>query len=160
MIAAVILPVIAGKLTHAKEFIVANCAAALMGTCTFPLIPGTGPWAVYHLAPNSDQLRCAEMIHLLRQPGPFRIDLNYNSGLICFPSFHVILTILSAAALWSVRPLRPFVAIVCVLIMASAVSTGWHYVIDVLGGIGFAAASIGAAKVFTRIEARYGYTSA
>jgi hypothetical protein len=44
--------------------------------------------------------------------------------------------------------------------MASAVTTGWHYLVDVLGGIGFAAVSIGTAKVFTRIEARFRYPSA
>jgi hypothetical protein len=33
-------------------------------------------------------MRCA-MIHILRQPGPFCIDLSYNSGLICFPSFRL-----------------------------------------------------------------------
>ena len=155
MVVAVIVPAVGGKLTAAKEFVVANLVAAVIGTCAFAFVPGVGPWTVYKFPPAPDQRLCAAMVHALREQGQFRIDLNYSSGLICFPSFHVILAILSAAALWSFRPLRPFAAIVCALVVVSAVTTGWHYVIDVLGGILFAAASIAAAKAFTRLEARF-----
>jgi membrane-associated phospholipid phosphatase len=84
----------------------------------------------------------------------YAIDPNYSSSLIAFPSFHVIMAVLSAVALWSVRRARIPAAVLCGLIVCSTVATGWHYVVDVLAGIVFAALAHAGAKVFTAAETR------
>jgi membrane-associated phospholipid phosphatase len=67
--------------------------------------------------------------------------------IVSFPSFHVVLAILSAFALSSIRSLRAPVWVLAVLICISAVSTGWHYGIDVFGGVIVAIASISAVSL-------------
>lgn len=152
MIAAVTVPAMAGKHRVAKEFVVANIVATVTGFAAFAVLPGFGPWAAYGLPPSVTQMQFSQTLEALRHAGAFAIDPRYSTGLICFPSFHVILAILCAAAFWPWRALRPVVGALSALIVISAVSTGWHYTVDVLGGIVFAAASIAAAKGFTRVE--------
>jgi membrane-associated phospholipid phosphatase len=71
-------------------------------------------------------------------------------GMICFPSFHVIWAILCVAALWGYRFLRIPVALLAAMIILSTVTTGWHYFIDVLGGVVIAALSLSAARYYMR----------
>jgi hypothetical protein len=52
-------------------------------------------------------------------------------GIVCFPSFHVIWAVLSGWSLWSIKPLRILGAELASLVV---VTTGWHYVCDVLAG--------------------------
>ncbi len=44
------------------------------------------------------------------------------------------------------KPLRILAAIAALLIVVSTVTTGWHYISDVAGGIALAAFSLAAAK--------------
>ncbi len=58
-----------------------------------------------------------------------------KAGVVAFPSFHVILAVLSVIALWNLRWLRwpafAFGTAICI----STMTTGWHYAIDVIGGL-------------------------
>jgi membrane-associated phospholipid phosphatase len=65
-----------------------------------------------------------------------------HAGIVSFPSFHVVLAILSAVALSCIRPLRAPVWILAAMICASTIVTGWHYAIDILGGLVVAMISI------------------
>ena len=65
----------------------------------------------------------------------FVMDLSYVNGLLCFPSFHTILAILAAVALWSIPYARWLSSLWAGLIVVSTVTTGWHYVIDVVAGL-------------------------
>jgi membrane-associated phospholipid phosphatase len=49
--------------------------------------------------------------------------------------------VLSAWALWSIKPLRILAVIVAVLVVISTVTTGWHYLADVIAGLIISAAS-------------------
>lgn len=65
-----------------------------------------------------------------------------DGGLIAFPSFHVTWSILLAYALIKRKWLFYPIAALNFCIILSTMFLGWHYLIDVLGGVGLAASSI------------------
>ena len=56
-------------------------------------------------------------------------------GLITFPSFHTTWAVLLALAFLRRRRLLPLFATLNVIVIVSTLTTGWHYLVDVLGGI-------------------------
>ena len=90
----------------------------------------------------------------LQAPGWFMIDFRYKEGLICFPSYHTILAVLAAAALSRVPYLCPTAFVWAALIVFSTVTTGSHYVVDVLAGLLVAAMLMNAAGTISRIVMR------
>ncbi len=58
-----------------------------------------------------------------------------DAGVVAFPSFHVVLAILSVVALWRIRGVKWFALIIGILICVSTITTGWHYGIDVIAGL-------------------------
>jgi hypothetical protein len=137
---AVLLPILAGKLRHAQKFLVANLAAFAIGLPIFALFPAIGPWFGYHLDSRPEQAAAEAMVLLIRQPGLY--EYRYPLGVICFPSFHVIWAILCAQALWVFRLLRVPVSLFSALIVFSTLTTGNHYLVDVLTGMGVAVAAV------------------
>jgi membrane-associated phospholipid phosphatase len=144
IVAAVLIPVLAGRSLEARRFIVGIVLAAIVTAAFSALWPAVGPWTTECIAPNQQQADVAAYIMRLRSSGPAQIDM-VNSGIVSFPSFHVVLAIFSAVALSSIRWLRLWVWLLCVMICISAITTGWHYGVDVLGGAILAPASIIAA---------------
>jgi len=116
---------------------------------SFALLPAVGPWYFYGFSADSMQSLCQRDIFRLRLPGAYSF-LSQQSGIVCFPSFHVVWAVLCAAALWGFRPLRVPVAVFSAMIVLSTLTTGWHYFIDVLGGLVLGAASVALAKFFLR----------
>jgi hypothetical protein len=148
MVVSALAPSLLGKMKNAREFLLANLAAFAIGLPLFALLPAVGPWYYYHLAPNSAQVNCWTQFQLLRSPAPY-VFLSQGEGVVCFPSFHVIWAILCAAALWGFRPIRIPVALFSAMIIASTLTTGWHYFIDVVGGIAVAVLSMAIARVYS-----------
>lgn len=148
LILAALLPALTGKLKRAREFVLANLVAIAIGMPLFALLPAVGPWYAYHLHPSPDQAFCQAQFFLLRVPGPYH--LAQGTGVICFPSFHVIWAILCAYALWDFRFLRLPAVLVSCLIILSTMTTGWHYFSDVLAGIIIGVAAIAASRVYAR----------
>ena len=146
VVVAALVPALVGKMKSAREFLFANLVAFAIGVPMFALIPAIGPWYYFHLAPNSAQVYCWTQFQLLRSPGVFAFN-SQGVGVVCFPSFHVIWTILSASALWVFRPIRIPVALLAGMIILSTLTTGWHYFSDVLAGIAVAAISMVIAKI-------------
>jgi membrane-associated phospholipid phosphatase len=145
---SIFLPILAGKVKHAQQFLAANLVAFALGLPVFALLPGIGPWYGYHLAARPDQAACQALIFLVRLPGPYLYQ--YPAGVICFPSFHVIWAILCVQALWVFRPLRMPVSLLSGLIIFSTLSVGNHYFCDVLAGILLAAVAIVTTKWISR----------
>lgn len=148
LILAALVPALAGKLKRAREFVVANLVAIALGMPLFALLPAVGPWYAYHLHPSADQAFCQAQLFLLRVPGPYH--LAQGTGVICFPSFHVIWAILCAYALWDFRFLRLPAMLLSFLIILSTMTTGWHYFSDVLGGVIIGVVAIVASRAYTR----------
>jgi hypothetical protein len=144
---AAFAPALMGKMKEAREFLFANLVAFAIGLPLFALLPAVGPWYHYHLGTNPTQANCLAQLLSLRLPGPYLFQ-EQAAGVVCFPSFHVIWAILCGAALWGFRPIRIPVALLSTMIIASTLTTGWHYFSDVLGGIVVAAISMAIAKVY------------
>jgi membrane-associated phospholipid phosphatase len=149
---SIFLPALLGKVQNAQQFVMANLIAFFIGLPLFALVPAIGPWYGYHFAATSGQMDCQSAILLFRAPGHAISQLN---AIICFPSFHVIWAIFCVAALWGFRLLRIPVALFSSMIVISTVTTGWHYVIDVLGGFVVAGLSLAIAKAFIQASNPY-----
>src|SRR5260370_18456085 len=145
---AAFAPPLMGKMKQAREFLLANLAAFAIGVPLFALLPAVGPWYYYHLAPNPPQASCSAQLLSLRLPGAY-VFQEQAAGVVCFPSFHVVWAILCAAALWGFRPIRIPIALLSAMIIASTLTTGWHYFSDVLGGVAVAAISMAIARVYS-----------
>jgi len=154
MVLGVMLPAIRYRWPAVKELIVGTSIGTILGAAMFAVCPAIGPWAVYNFPPSAQQETCETLFLNLRMP-TVHVLSPADTGIICFPSFYVLLAILSCIALCSIKPLRiPVIAIAsCVAI--STLTTGWHYVADVLGGLTLAVLSIWIAKLYTRVEARF-----
>lgn len=153
MVLGALLPAVRYRFQAVKELIVATSFATIVGAVIFRFVPAIGPWAVYGYAPSVSQLRCQDLLLTLRSNSPHVLNLN-ESGIVCFPSFHTLLAVVSCVALWSIRPLRIPAVVVASSIVLSTLTTGWHYLVDVIGGLLLTILSIAAARCFTAIEER------
>ena len=132
-ITALFLPTLCGNASEVRHFLFAATISLLLTLGCFALWPAIGPWTIEAFKPGK----------MLAQIGTYLLSLKSQAvpdgkelaGIVAFPSFHVILAILSTRALWGIGKLRPFCAALCLAICISTVATGWHYVIDVLAGI-------------------------
>lgn len=145
---AILLPALTGRKQAAERFLLANTIAFLLAIPVFTLLPAIGPWAGYHFAGNAEQEACQASIVALHNSR--FTDQVAVAGIVCCPSFHVIWAILSAVALWSVKPLRIAASVLAALIVISTVTTGWHYVADVLVGLLFVGIALAGADMLMR----------
>jgi len=138
-IIALFLPILCGHARDVRHYLVATSISILLTLGLFALWPAIGPWTIEAFRPGKMQAQIGSYLSSLKsQAVPDGPEL---AGIVAFPSFHVILAILSTRALWGIGKLRPFCAALCVAICISTVATGWHYVIDVFAGIAVAAVS-------------------
>jgi hypothetical protein len=152
---AIIVPPLCGKMREAKEYVLAGVVSAIISLPLFAVFQAVGPWVHYGYEPLIRQVDYMETFRKLKAEGAFVMDINYSDGLICFPSFHTILAILPAVALWRVPYAGRAASILASLIVISTVTTGSHYLIDVVVGIGVALLSITIARIYSRTEARW-----
>lgn len=150
--AAALVPPLMGRRKPAQEFLLANAIVFLLAVPFFTLFPAIGPWVVYHFPPNPAQKLCELSIRSMHQS--VRPDAVKAFGVVCFPSFHAVWAVLSAVALRSIKWLCFPAAILAALIVASTLTTGWHYGVDVLGGLVLCALGLGVARLVIRLADR------
>jgi membrane-associated phospholipid phosphatase len=141
ILAAILIPSLKGHADASRGYILGIVLSAVVTAALFALWPAAGPWTTENFSPAKDQAAVTAYLTLLHSHGPVVLDMK-NGGIVSFPSFHVVLAILSAFALGSIRSLRAPAWILAILICVSTVLTGWHYGIDVLGGLAVAVVSI------------------
>ena len=78
----------------------------------------------------------------MKSGGDYRVDMGSPDPLIAFPSWHVILALLAGFGHSRHRFVRPLAIVWSAATVASTLTTGWHYLVDVLGGVAVAATSI------------------
>ncbi len=132
--AALIIPTLRGRAEISRRYVLAVTIALLITAALFAIWPANGPWAVYGFAPSKAQAEFISDLLLLKSGQPARIDL-VSSAIVTFPSFHTVLAILSVVALWESGRARWFVFALGTAICISTLTTGWHFFIDVIGGI-------------------------
>lgn len=145
---AVLLPPLAGRSDGAKKFLTANLIVFAIGIPLFAIFPAVGPWYGYHTVVRPDQMLAQDTLLFIRRTGP--IQFRIPSGIICFPSFHVVWAILCTYALWSFRYLRIPASTLSALIILSTLTTGVHYAFDLVGGALIAVSAIYASQQLTR----------
>jgi membrane-associated phospholipid phosphatase len=126
-----------GKRIAAQRFIMVNAFAFVLALPCMLLLPAVGPWVAWHFPPNIAQ-RAIELNIVSLRRGIMSSSDSFG-GIICFPSFHVFWAVVSAHALQPFRVLRYPAIIVAILVTISTVTTGWHYGVDVIGGLLLAA---------------------
>jgi len=132
---------LSGKWMRARVFVAANVVAFLIGLPLFALFPAIGPWYGAAILPNPAQVQCQNSLLGLRAGASALVV-----GVVCFPSFHVIWAVLCGYAFSGLRWLRIPAWILAGLIVVSTVTSGWHYVVDVIAGLLIAAAALRVAK--------------
>ena len=147
MTLATVLPPLFNRMEKAKEYALACIVAACITMPIFAFFQAVGPWEYYGFPPAIPALSDkAAMLSSLKTNTVFVIDVSNRDGLITFPSFHVVLTVLAAAALWPFPYLRWLTSIWATLIVVSTVTTGIHYFVDVVGGVLLAGIAYATAK--------------
>lgn len=153
MTLATVLPPLVGRMDKAKEFAIGCLIAASISMPIFACFQAVGPWHHYEFEPVIDSLsQKAAMLASLKTDSWFLIDVDNKDGLITFPSFHVVLTVLAAIALKPIRYVGWPAMVWAALIVVSTVTTGIHYTIDVFGGLAVAAIALVGARVYLRWE--------
>jgi membrane-associated phospholipid phosphatase len=69
-----------------------------------------------------------------RAAGPFTLRFGDVAGIVTFPSVHAGVAALCAWAAWPSRPLRALFLPLNLLMAASAITNGAHYLVDVIAG--------------------------
>lgn len=144
LIAGVFLPALFRRRQAAYRFILAGTLAALVTGTIFARFPAAGPWTVEHYQASKAQTQVSSQLARLKA---HKVVGRLETGaIVSFPSFHTILAILCAFALWSIRWTRWPGVFVATAVCVSTVTSGWHYGIDVMGGIVVALACQGLAR--------------
>ena len=133
MVFAVVIPPFFGHAGASRKCILAIVFAAIATATIFWFLPAAGPWTVQGFRPSNEQAAISSYLSRLKVNAPFTTDCR-TIGIISFPSFHVVLAIVSAAAIGSIRALRIAAWTLAALVCTSTITTGWHYGVDVLGG--------------------------
>jgi membrane-associated phospholipid phosphatase len=149
MLAALFVPPLMGRAIESRRYLAAVTFAAILTAILFALWPAVGPWTAQAIRPTKSQVGVTSYLLRLKSKAPVDID-ERDAAIVSFPSFHVVLAILSATALGSFRRLRTGAWMLAALIGVSTVATGWHYGIDLVGGVLVAAASVVVARWATR----------
>jgi membrane-associated phospholipid phosphatase len=153
MILALILPILCDKPKVVKEYLMAMVISGLISIPLFAAFQAVGPWYYYGYTPDAEQARTMKIFFALKSDEWITVDPANSAGVVAFPSFHTILAVLSAIALWRIKYVRWFAAVLASLIVVSTVTTGWHYLADVLAGLAVTAGSFAAACACFRLEA-------
>jgi hypothetical protein len=132
---ALLSPALAGRKRDSEYFVLCGTICTLVTAALFTFFPAIGPWVNAGFPPAPDQAQIEGSIRLLKISPEFRLGTGI-SAVITFPSFHVIIALVCGITLWGFKRLRVITAAITVAICISVITTGWHYLTDVFGGIG------------------------
>ncbi len=99
---------------------------------SFLLMPAAGPFAQYGYEMTPMQALYLGQLEALR--GTDALHVAFPTGLVTFPSFHTTWAILLAYAVRKHRGWFAFGLVINSLIVVATLTTGWHFLADVIGG--------------------------
>jgi hypothetical protein len=146
-----------GSRGHFERAFTAFLIAYMIGLLLYYLLPSVGPAFAAEtrglfepIAENSLRGSLWSM-HAAFQENPQTMYIVQFSGLAAFPSLHIAHSVLFIWYLWRVtKPLALMLVVPFVLLALSTVHLGWHYIVDIPGGIAVAALSIWCAERLCR----------
>jgi membrane-associated phospholipid phosphatase len=122
---------------------------AMLTAAGFYVFPAQGTCVAYRLPiPEYYAATLAQLDHL-RTAASFSLD--GPAGIVTFPSFHCIAAVLTASMFHRSRLFVPM-AVLNALVVVSAVTVGFHYFADILGGLIVAFGVIAAVPVGGEID--------
>ncbi len=151
--AVVLFPPIFGRLADSRRFVLAVVFSAIVTAVAFAFWPAVGPWTVQDFRPTGAQAAVNVYLLKLKASGPVALDMN-DYTIVSFPSYHTVLAILCATVTCSFSRLRVWGWLFAVAICITTVTTGWHYLADVIGGLILAAISILVARWAEKLLSR------
>jgi hypothetical protein len=149
-IACVALPPLLGRVERAQTMLLAIVASVVATLALAAVVPAVGPWETEATPPTPAQAACADVVHRLAGGVPYAIDLHFRDPIVALPSWHTIFAVLGALVWRPVRVAWPIALAWGALIVVSTLTTGWHYLVDVLAGIAVAVAAHGVAGASLR----------
>ncbi len=133
IVSAPVIPPLCGRVVDSRRYVLAVIIAAVVTAALFALWPAAGPWTVEGFAPTKGQVVVTDGLSLLKSSKLLPADV--EGSVVAVPSFQVVLAVLSVVALWNVRWARWFAFVLGTLICVSTITTSWHYLFDVIGGL-------------------------
>lgn len=129
-------------------FFISALLSVLIGSTIYYFFPSTDPSSVLH-SPYflSRQLLVVQQFDALHH---YHNVAHADAGLIGFPSFHTIWAILITYPFIHRKILLYPIAMLNLLVIASTLTLGWHFLVDDLAGIMIAIFSIAAAEYLFR----------
>ena len=123
-----------------KRFMHAFIYSFFLGDLFYYFFPSSGPATIYQ-SPYFDPVQ--RLTHVkFYNVHHFLAVTTRAGGLIAFPSFHVVwgvlLTFLARGRRWTCYP----VLVLNVLMIASTLLLGWHFLVDVISGVALAVAAL------------------
>ncbi|APS00063.1 phosphatase PAP2 family protein [Pajaroellobacter abortibovis] len=155
LLGALLIPPLLGHVERAREFLLALLYASILSLGLFVWIQGIGPWTNGHFEPTEQQAATEVLLKALHSKQPVQLALSSPGPLIAFPSWHTIFAILAAFAFRYHRGLSIVTTLWSGAIIAATAVSGWHYMVDVAGGIGIAWFAIGATRATSRLYPLY-----
>ncbi len=117
-----------------QSFVLRFMICAWLTALIFFCFPAEGPFSAYAFAPSEDQTRYLVHLETLRVADRVTFPHDAAEGLITFPSFHTTWAMLIALAFWHRRGLFVPFALLNGAVVVATMTTGWHYLSDVLAG--------------------------
>ncbi len=152
-----ILLVMSGVPSSAYLLVLCYGFVGLSACCISVWFPAVGAHVTYDLASQhlpSVNLHYGyaflEEFYAVRTQTEFALSLARVQGILTFPSVHAAVAVLCAVAAFRQRLLRYPVLILNFLMLASTVTHGGHYVVDVVAGVALAAFALFLASKIAR----------
>ncbi len=131
-----------------RRFLWQFMIASMIVMLVFAVFPAVGPFRAYGYSPAPDQVSYLAHFDALRSGERTLMTWREAEGLITFPSFHTAWAVLLTFAVrWNRWVFGP-VLLLNLAVIASTMTTGWHYFADVLGGTVTAFVAIGLCAAF------------
>ncbi len=124
-----------GQQRAIRQFVLHFMLGTWVCAIMFALFPAAGPFVAYGYDMDPTQTRYLQHLNELREGVRTIVTWKKAEGLITFPSFHTIWAII---LFWAVRRQKWLLGISLIfnaIVIASTLTTGWHYGADVLSGI-------------------------
>lgn len=117
-----------------ESFVLRFMLAALLTVGIFALWPAEGPFRQFEFQPSAEQARYLTHLHELRSGTRDSLRLGETAGLVTFPSFHTTWAILLALVFRHRKWLAAPLILLNVFVVVATLTSGWHYLSDVLAG--------------------------
>jgi len=115
-----------------------------LAICFWGLWPSFGTLAVHEMSPELMQrvsptvdLEYRDSLMQIAENGPGFLTPNEVRGLIAFPSYHMVLALISVYAAASIRAIFPVFLVLNILMIPATIINGGHHLIDLIGGLAF-----------------------